>query len=191
MVQRIAMGVAAAALLVTSVGAYQAKQAPAAKSAAAPAKAPAGPVVVVETGKGNFEFETYSDAPKSLAHVMDLIKSRFYQGHRVHWAQSNALGFGDPYSKDMTKKDLWGSGGSSRPVGVAETSKRKFEKGTVLLYYRTNYPATTADSQLMILKLANPTIEGKYAPIGKVISGMDVVEKLAVGDVIRKVSVKP
>jgi cyclophilin family peptidyl-prolyl cis-trans isomerase len=44
----------------------------------------------------------------------------------------------------------------------------------------------------MILKMANnsPEVEGKYAVLGKVTSGMDVVDKLEKADVIKKMYVK-
>jgi cyclophilin family peptidyl-prolyl cis-trans isomerase len=204
MLQRFAIGLVTAGLFAgAGVSAHQAKPAaPAAKPAPAPAKsggaakpgAGTGPVLVVETAKGNFEITTYTeDAPKSLAHVMELVNQKtFYQGQRILWAQANAVGFGDPNSKNMTKKDLWGTGGSGNAVGVAETSKRKFDKGLVVLYYQKGYPPKTADSQIMILKQANnsPEVEGKYAVLGKVTSGMDVVDKLEMTDVIRKFYVK-
>ena len=46
----------------------------------------AGPsIVVVETEKGTFEFETYpNEAPKTVAHILELINKRFYNGQRVH-----------------------------------------------------------------------------------------------------------
>src|SRR4051812_16979756 len=46
----------------------------------------AGPsIVVVETEKGTFEFETYpNEAPKTVAHILDLINKHFYNGQRVH-----------------------------------------------------------------------------------------------------------
>ena len=202
MVQRFAIGLVAAGLLAgTAVYAHQAKPAaPAAKSGApaaksAPAAKPAaGQVIVVETKKGNFEITTYpDDAPKSLAHVLDLVKQKtFYQGQRIMWAQANAVGFGDPNTKNMAKQDMWGAGGSGNAVGVVETSKRKFDKGLVVLYYRQGYPAKSADSQIMILKMANnsPEVEGKYAVLGKVTSGMDVVGKLEKADVITKMYLK-
>src|SRR5205085_2744934 len=42
----------------------------------------AGPaIVVVETEKGTFEFETYpNEAPKTVAHIVGLINKRFYNG---------------------------------------------------------------------------------------------------------------
>src|SRR5688572_5337418 len=61
-------------------------QAPA-KTATAPVKTSpgAGPVIVVETEKGTFEFETYpNEAPKTVAHILGLINKRFYNGQRFH-----------------------------------------------------------------------------------------------------------
>src|SRR5438128_5370523 len=175
MMQRFAIGVALAGLLVGgSALALQTKPTTAPKAGAAKPSAPAGPVIVLETKKGTFEIETFSnDAPKSLEHVLDLVRRGFYRGQRFQYVAANAIQFGDPNTKDMTKKDRWGSGGSGVPVGVAETSKRKFDKGMVILYYMNGYPPRLADSQMIILKQANPTIEGKYAPLGRVATGMD------------------
>src|SRR5262245_15406109 len=139
MVQRFAIGVALAGLLVG--GAVSAKQAKPGPAAAAPKKpaaaaAPAGPVLMVETVKGNFEIQTYpEDAPQSAAHILKLVRDSFYRGHRIYFVAANAVQFGDPTTKDMTKKNDWGTGNSGNPVGVAETSNRKFEKGIVILYY--------------------------------------------------------
>ena len=45
----------------------------------------AGSVIVVETEKGTFEFETYpNEAPKTVAHIIGLVNKRFYNGQRVH-----------------------------------------------------------------------------------------------------------
>jgi len=192
---RFVMGLAIAGLLVgTAVSGQQSKSAQpkaAQPKAAAKGAQPAGPVIVVETAKGTVEIETYpSEAPKSVAHILDLVRSNFYRGQRMHWVTPGTVQFGDPQTKDMTKKDLWGTGSSGHPVGVAETSKRKFERGTVGLAYRTDFNPRTADSQIFIAKGPNPLINGKYAVIGHVTSGMDVVDKLEVPDVIKNAYVK-
>ena len=47
----------------------------------------AGPIVVVETTKGTFAFETYPrEAPKTVAHIVALVRRGFYDGQRVHRA---------------------------------------------------------------------------------------------------------
>src|SRR5438045_516733 len=57
-------------------------------AAAAPLQDPAaGPLLVVDTSKGTFVVETYPvDAPRTVAHIVDLAKRRFYDGQRFHRA---------------------------------------------------------------------------------------------------------
>jgi peptidyl-prolyl cis-trans isomerase B (cyclophilin B) len=188
------IGIAAAALV---SAALVASAQPAAKKAPAPVKPTpgAGPVIVVDTVKGTFEFETYpDDAPKSVEQILRLVKRNFYNGQRVHRVEPNfVVQFGDPKTRDMTKRDSWGQtagGGSGKPVGVAEISKKHLHvKGAVGMAHAGD-PAQ-ADSQIYVMLSTKPALDGKYAVIGQVISGMDVVLKLQVTDVIKKVSVKP
>ena len=163
--------------------------------AAAPAAAAGGPHVIIETAKGSIEIETSNDAPKSVEHFLALAKKGFYRGQRFHWVKDGVAQAGDPLSRDLTKRQEWGTGGSgprnsNNPIGVAEPAKRKFERGSVGLAYRTGYKPETADSQFFILGGPNPALDGKYAMLGKVVKGMDVVDKLEVGDSIKMVTVK-
>lgn len=58
--------------------------------AAKPGAAPAGPVVVIETPKGAIEFETYpEECPKTVDHILALVKKNFYRGHRFHRVDKN------------------------------------------------------------------------------------------------------
>jgi len=154
------------------------------------------PVVVFETAKGSFEVEFYpSEAPKSVEHILTLVRRNFYNGLRVHrFVEGFVVQFGDPQTRDMTKKASWGSGGSGRTIGVAEISpKRPHKLGAVALAYASRGGPTSADSQLYVC-LNGPArysaIEGDYAVIGQVVSGMDVVQQLRELDVIRRATVK-
>jgi len=200
---RLIVGVAVLGLVAgTVVSGRQAKSAPAKGPAPKAAAAPTGPVMAVNFVRGlgsskkvvgTVEIEMYpAEAPKSVEHVLGLVKARFYNGLRVHWATGSLVQFGDPASKDLTKKDMWGTGGSGKPVGVAEANlaKHKFERGVVGLAYRQDYDPKTADSQIFIIKGANTAANGKYAVIGHVINGMDVVDKLEVTDRIESATTK-
>ena len=78
---------------------------------------------------------------------------------------------------------------SSTVNGVAEISKsHKHVRGAVALAHSGR--PERADSQFYIMKRASPSLDGKHAVIGRVIAGMDVVDKLQRGDLITKVSVK-
>src|SRR6185503_1908434 len=95
---------------------------------AAQAVAP-GPVIVVETTKGTFAFETYPrEAPKTVAHVVALVRRGFYDGQRVHRAIPGFLvQWGDPRSRDAGKESEWGRGpgaSSGKPIGAGEISKK-------------------------------------------------------------------
>ena len=96
----------------------------------------AGPsIVVVETEKGTFEFETYpNEAPKTVAHILGLINKRFYNGQRVHRVVPGfVMQFGDQQTRDMTKEKMWGRV-EGPAVGVAEFSKlRTHVRGAVAL----------------------------------------------------------
>jgi peptidylprolyl isomerase len=159
--------------------------------------APAPATVVLVTTKGQIEIETLpAEAPKSVERFVQLARRALYRGQRFHWVQENLIQTGDPLSRDMTKMDKWGTGGSGpsfsvRPVGVAETSKRPFNRGIVGLAYLTGRKPETADSQFFIVKGPSSNLNGKYAVIGRVTKGMDVVDKIARMDSITAVTVTP
>jgi cyclophilin family peptidyl-prolyl cis-trans isomerase len=169
-------------------------QKPAAPAQAAPKRSPgAGPIVVVETAqKGTFMFETYpNEAPKSVEHILALVKRNFYNGMRIHRQIPGFIAqFGDPLSRDMSKVDSWGTGGSFNIVGVGEPHpKRTHVTGAVAMAYPGKDPRQ-ADSQMYIMLAPRHSLDGDYTVIGQVISGMDVVQKLVKGDIIRRVTVK-
>jgi peptidyl-prolyl cis-trans isomerase B (cyclophilin B) len=173
---------------------FAAQPKPAAASPRAKTSPGAGPVIVVETSRGVIEFETYpEDAPKTVDHIVALAQRRFYNGQRVHRVEPNFLvQLGDPQTRDYTKRDLWGRGsgaGSGKPIGAAEISKRRTNvRGAVGMAHAGD--PMQADSQFYILRKDSPGLNGKYVIFGKVISGMDVVDKMQVGDVVKRMYVK-
>ena len=174
-------------------------QAPGARpKPAAPAAAPAqptpgaGPVIVVETVKGTFEFETYPDqAPRTVEHILALVKRNFYNGLRFHRVEPGfVIQVGDPNTRDYTKKHLWGTGGSGKPVGLSELSRKRLHvKGAVAMAHSGN-PAQ-ADAQWYVTLNPVHRLDGKYVVFGRVLNGLDVTTQIRVGDVIRKMYVKP
>jgi cyclophilin family peptidyl-prolyl cis-trans isomerase len=152
----------------------------------------AGPIVVVETTKGTFEFETYPDeAPRTVEHVLALVKRNFYNGLRFHRVEPGfVVQAGDPQTRDYTKQADWGTKGSGTPVGVAEFSRKRLHvKGAVAMAHAGN--AAQADAQFYITLAAVPRLDGKYTVFGRVTAGLEVLPKLEIGDVIRKMYVKP
>ena len=157
------------------------------------AQAP-GPVIVVETSKGAFEFETYpNDAPKTVAHVVDLVRRGFYDGQRVHRAIPGfVVQWGDPRSRDPAREAEWGRGpdaSSGTPLGAAEMPKKRLHtRGAVGLAHPG--VASKADSQIYVTLGDRPELNGRYTVFGRVIAGEDVPGRLERGDLIRRAYVK-
>ena len=166
--------------------------APAQKPAAPAAKAGPAPVIVLDTVKGPIEIQTFpEDAPKTVEHIVALVKKNFYNGMRFHRAEENFLvQVGDPQSRDMSREAWWGRGpGSGSPIGVAEISKkRRHGPGTVAMAHVGD--PKLADSQFYIIIQPRPGLDGKYTIFGQVTSGMDVVRKLKRADILKKASLK-
>lgn len=184
--------IAVVALLLVTADAFAQAAVPAYKPA--PKSADAGAVIVFETVKGTFEIETYpKEAPKTVEQILRLVGRRFYNGQRIHRVVNGfVVQFGDPQTRDMTKRDWWGRGfesGSGRPVGVLEANpKRTHVVGAVALAHPGD--PKQGDSQMYITLAPAPRLNGNFTVFGKVISGMDVVRKLEVTDVIRRATVR-
>jgi cyclophilin family peptidyl-prolyl cis-trans isomerase len=158
------------------------------------ASAQPGPVVVVETTRGAFAFETYpGEAPKTVAHILQLVRDGFYDGQHVHRALPGfVVQWGDPRSIDPKKESDWGRGdaaASGTPVGVPEmTKKRTHTKGAVAIAH-TGDPAG-ADSQIYVTLADRPDLDGRYTVFGHVIAGADVPARIQRGDLITRIYVR-
>jgi peptidyl-prolyl cis-trans isomerase B (cyclophilin B) len=156
--------------------------------------ASSAPLLVVETMKGTFVIQTFpGDAPKTVEHIATLARNHFYDGQHVHRALSGfVVQFGDPQSRDVGKRDLWGLGdaaSSGKPVGAAEMTPRRTHQAGAVGLAHMGEPAK-GDSQIYITLAARHELDGKYAVFGQVVEGADVPATLAVGDEITRVTVR-
>lgn len=165
---------------------------------AQPAPAPKAerpPRIRFETTAGAFTVETApQDAPQTVAHIVALVQTRFYDGLRVHRAQPGfVVQFGDPQTRDDGKRGVWGRGAgasSGTPIGVAEVSARRRHRAGAVGVAHRGEPAQ-ADSQIYITLDARPELDGQYAVFGQVVEGVDVPSHLHVGDLIVRAVVLP
>ena len=151
-------------------------------------------VIVVETTKGAFAFETYpNEAPKTIAHVVQLVRQGFYDGQRFHRALAGfVIQWGDPRSRDMGKEADWGRGdaaSSGAPVGISEiTKKRTHMKGAVAMAHPGD--PSKADSQIYVTLTDRPDLDGRYTVFGHVIAGAEVPSRIQRGDLITRMYVR-
>lgn len=111
-------------------------------------------------------------APKTVARFKELVRKGFYDGltfHRVIPAFM-AQG-GDP------KGDGQGGSGVNLP---AEFSKEKHVRGTVSMARKADDP-NSADSQFFIVIREASDLDGKYTIFGRVVQGMDYIDRLKKG----------
>ncbi len=150
------------------------------------------PVIVLDTAKGKIEIQTFAaDAPKSVAQIVRLVQQNFYRGLRFHRVEKGLVQIGDPQTRNVSLKNLWGTASSGHPIGVAELSKKHSHvRGAVGLAHPDPGSAAYADSQFYIMKIANPALDARFVVIGQVTTGMDVVDKLEVGDVLHLATIK-
>ena len=112
-------------------------------------------------------------APHHVERVQILVRQGFYNGLPFHRVIPGFMAQGGDPKGD-------GSGGSSLPDLKAEFTNMPYFRGTVAAA-RTEQP-DTANSQFFIMYGPNMGLETKYTVWGRVIAGMDAVDKIAVGE---------
>ena len=141
--------------------------------------------LVLETNKGNVMIELLSDlAPKHCDRILQLSKDKFYDDvvfHRVIEGFMAQTGDGQYGSmKNGLQVDRAGMGGSDLPDLEAEFTSEPFLRGTVGMA-RAQDP-NSANSQFFIMLEDSPHLNNQYTVWGKVVKGMDVVDKIKKGD---------
>ena len=138
-------------------------------------------IVVLNAECGNVIIELYPKiSPNSVERFKKLIHSKSYDNvafHRVikdKLVQAGDLEFG---KKDKLDYGKIGSGKSGLGTIKSEINVEfNFDKGSVGLARSLKY--NTEDSQFFIILDDEPLFEGEYTPIGKVIYGIQVLEKI-------------
>lgn len=135
---------------------------------------------VIKTNKGVIEFELYADkAPKTVSNFVYLAEKGFYDGLTFHRVVAGfVIQGGDPAGT--------GSGGPGYQF-EDEKVQGDYKAGTVAM---ANSGANTNGSQFFICIEDQPTLPRQYNLFGQVISGMDVVKQIAVGDKMEKVTIE-
>jgi peptidyl-prolyl cis-trans isomerase B (cyclophilin B) len=188
----------ACALLALALAAPAGK--PPARLATPPNEAPNPRLEMVVENRGKIVMELYPQAaPKTVAHILDLVNQKFYDGILFHRVIAEFVAqAGDPHSKkyrpaqlhgasdrDIAEKFMLGAGGSGKTVRLEP--KLPHERGTVGLA-RSSAP-DSGDSQFFFNLVDNHSLDYNYCVFGKVVKGLDVMDKIELGDRIKSVRV--
>ena len=135
-------------------------------------------VVVIETSFGEIIIDLFENvAPNHVANFKKLISEKFYDGlyfHRV--IPGFMIQGGDPNTRDDDKGND-GLGQDNQPTVIAEFSKLSHKRG-ILSMARKGNSINSGTSQFFIMVADNPSLDGGYSIFGKVVKGMDVVDKI-------------
>ncbi len=139
----------------------------------------ANPVVVMKTSEGVIKVELWPDkAPETVKNFLAYVDEGFYDGTIFHRVIGNFMIQGGGFTQDMKQKP------THAPVKNEAAEDVKNDRGTIAMA-RTGI-VDSATAQFFINVVDNAFLNHKdnspggfgYAVFGKVISGMDVVDKI-------------
>ncbi|OOG39232.1 peptidylprolyl isomerase [Rhodanobacter sp. C05] len=146
-----------------------------------PAATTATPQVLLRTSQGDITLELYPDkAPKSVANFLQYVRDGFYDGTLIHRAIPGYLVQGGLYTRDLQPK-------RTRPAIVSEADNGLSNlRGTLAVARGADPNSGTAQFFFNLVDNRRLDFVGNqsgltwgYTVFGKVLKGMDVVDKIA------------
>ncbi len=144
---------------------------------ASPAFAQASPTVRLNTTLGDIVLELYPDkAPKTVENFLQYVRDRHYDGTVFHRVMDGFMIQGGGFTADMQQKP------TRAPVPLEASNGLKNDRGTIAMARTGNPNSATAQFFINVVNNAmlnapNPDGYG-YTVFGKVIQGMDTVDKI-------------
>jgi len=144
-----------------------------------------GHYAILDTDRGNIVIELYpSVAPKTVANFEKLSKDGFFNNLTFHRVEPGfVVQGGDPAGN--------GTGGPGYDLPAEINPAEKHVRGTVAMARKgdqVNPERKSSGSQFYICLEPAPFLDGQYTVYGGVVEGMAVVDKIKVGDHIKKVT---
>lgn len=132
----------------------------------------ANPRVLMDTSKGDMTLELFADAaPNTVKNFLDLTNKGFYNGLSFHRVIKNfMIQGGCPQGT--------GTGGPGYKI-KCEINNNKHLRGTLSMAHAGR---DTGGSQFFICHSPQPHLDGQHTVFGKVVEGVDVVDKIEQGD---------
>ena len=136
-----------------------------------------------EVPMGTIELELYAeDAPKTVENFVKLAERKYFNGvifHRV--AKGFVIQGGDPTGTGTGGKSIWGKDFADELNPNTPSYKEGYKRGVVAM---ANKGPNTNSSQFFIMLQDIPRMPKNYTIFGKVVKGMDVVDKIGEAEII-------
>ena len=136
-------------------------------------------LIILHTNFGEIKLELYPEkAPESVKNYVEYVKSGHYNGTIFHRVISNFMIQGGGFDKDMKQKS------TQDPIKNEANNGLKNDKGTIAMARTQDPHSATAQFFINVtdndfLNFSSETSQGwGYAVFGKVVDGMDVIEKI-------------
>ena len=136
-------------------------------------------IVRIETNKGLIGMRSTGSRPCNLGKLEDLAN------RLLRWADLARSSMGGSNRRPQGT----GYGGSGKTIKLEINRQLSNVRGAVGM--ARSQARDSATSQFYILKADATSLDGDYAIFGRVIEGMEVVDQLAIGDQMLKVTVEP
>ena len=140
-------------------------------------------LAILKTSQGDVTIRFFHDkAPGHVKSFIDLSAAGFYDGtlfHRV--IPGFMVQGGDPFTKDLAKDALFGTGGNTDKAGKPLNVKAEFNdvshKRGVLSMARASDP-DSASSQFFVVVKDSPFLDRQYTVFGEVVKGIEIVDRI-------------
>ncbi len=141
-----------------------------------------GIFAVIRTDKGDIRIELHADkTPLTVANFVNLAERGYYDGITFHRVIDNFM---------IQGGDPTGTGTGSPGYRFEDEFVKELRHSGPGVLSMANAGPGTNGSQFFITHLATPHLDGKHSVFGKVVSGQDVVNRIAGGDKMNKVTIE-
>jgi peptidyl-prolyl cis-trans isomerase A (cyclophilin A) len=133
--------------------------------------------VKLSTSAGDVVLELYPDkAPKSVENFLQYVRDKHYDGTVFHRVMDGFMIQGGGFTADLQQRP------TRAPIPLEATNGLKNDRGTIAMARTANPNSATAQFFINVVNnapLNAPSPDGHgYAVFGKVVSGMEVVDKI-------------
>jgi cyclophilin family peptidyl-prolyl cis-trans isomerase len=131
---------------------------------------------VIKTNFGDITVEFYAqDSPLAVNNFLNLAQRGFYNGTKFHRVIGNfMIQGGDPLSRD----DDWSDDGRGGPGYKFQDEINSYPLVRGSLAMANSGPDTNGSQFFIITRDSTPWLDGKHTNFGRVVGGMDTVDKI-------------
>ncbi|MFO0964700.1 MAG: peptidylprolyl isomerase [Gemmataceae bacterium] len=132
---------------------------------------------IESTGKGEVLLELFEDvAPNTVANFLSLVEAKKFDNTRFYLAQAATLVAGGDFEAKDAESDGTGTPGYFIPDEMKRDGARKHFRGSLCMVKNPS-----AGSQFFINLIPEPRMDGHFTVFGRVLKGMDVLDRMTPG----------